>query len=205
MNLDREVVSRRRRGAELEAALLDAAWDELVESDYGAFTIDAVAQRAGTSRTVIYRRWATKQELVRAAVAHLGRRDPRPVPDTGSLREDMLAVLRYANANRIDLGVTLVVHLGGYFLETGTGPADLRELLVGESPHAIDQIIERAIERGEVNPDRLTPRRRLLAFDLFRNEVLMALKPVADHVLVEIVDDVYLPIMTGRDVGGYTD
>ncbi|MDN5851931.1 MAG: TetR/AcrR family transcriptional regulator [Actinomycetia bacterium] len=198
MDLDDGAVGRRRRGAELEAALLDAAWDELVESDYGALTIDAVARRAGTSRTVIYRRWATKQELVRAAVAHVARRYPRPDPDTGSLREDMLEVLRYANESRSDLGAMLVVHLGGYLLETGTAPADLREFIVGDPPNTVDLIIDRAIERGEVDADRLTPRRRSLAFDLFRNEVLMTLKAVPDETLIEIVDDVYLPLVTGR-------
>jgi len=47
----------RRRGAELEAALLDAAWDELQAVGYAGLTMEAVADRAGTSRAVLYRRW----------------------------------------------------------------------------------------------------------------------------------------------------
>ena len=61
---------RRRRGDVLERALLDAAWAELEDSGYDDLTIDAVAQRAGTSRAVLYRRWPNKQDLMLAALAH---------------------------------------------------------------------------------------------------------------------------------------
>src|ERR1044072_9456488 len=88
---------RRRRGSELEDALLDAAWSEVTERGYGALTFYAVAQRAGTTRPVVYRRWGTKPELVRAALAHVGRRDPMPDPDTGSLRGGLAAARRHAN------------------------------------------------------------------------------------------------------------
>src|SRR6478735_135653 len=97
MDLDGPPVARRRRGAELEKALLQATWDELTEVGYGALTFDAVAQRAGTSRTVVYRRWATKPELTEATITFVGRRNRTPVPGTGSLRDDMLAVMRHTN------------------------------------------------------------------------------------------------------------
>ena len=82
-------VPLRRRGAALEGALLDAAWDDLIEKGYDAFTIESVAERAQTARAVIYRRWATKPELVCAAIAHHGLREHVSVPDTGSLRSDL--------------------------------------------------------------------------------------------------------------------
>jgi len=191
-------VSRRRRGAELEAALLDATWDEIAEHGYGALTIDAVAQRAGTSRPVVYRRWATKPELVLAAVGHVAHRDAMIVPDTGSLRGDMLAVMHHANAKRIGLTALLTFYLGGYFQETGTSPADLRDAIIGDDPTSLDVIVDRAIERGEVEAARLTPRVRSLAFDLYRHEALMTLKTVPEETLTEIVDDIFMPLATGR-------
>ena len=51
---------KRRRGDVLEAALLDSAWEEIVEKGYDRFTIESVAERARTSRDVIYRRWPGK-------------------------------------------------------------------------------------------------------------------------------------------------
>jgi AcrR family transcriptional regulator len=195
--MDLDGPQRRRRGAELESALLDAAWDELVENGYGAFTIDAVAHRAGTSRPVLYRRWPSKPELVRAAVAHVGRRDQMAPPDTGSLRGDMLAAMRFANAERIGFTALLTAYLGGYFQETGTSPADLRDVLMGDQPSVLDVIVDQAIERGEIAADRMTPRLRTLAFDLYRHESLMTLQPVREDVMAEILDEVYLPLVTG--------
>lgn len=189
---------RRRRGAELEAAILDAAWAELTEGGYSAFTIEGVAQRAGTSKPVVYRRWADKQELVRAAVRHTSRLTERPMPDTGSLRGDLLAVAEYANRERLPLAALMTVHLGGYFEESGTSPADLREVILGGSRTTMDGLLDRAVERGEVDPDRLTPRIRDLPFALFRHEVMMTLRPVRREVMEEIIDTIFLPLVTPR-------
>ena len=88
----------RRRGADLEDAILDAAWEQLTAEGYGRFTIDTVAARARTSKPVLYRRWKTSDELLRAAIRHRGAVTEVPDPDTGTLRGDMLALLRYSNA-----------------------------------------------------------------------------------------------------------
>src|ERR1700677_3554696 len=83
----------RRRGEALESALLDAACAELQAAGYQSMTMEAVADRAGTSRAVLYRRWPKKAELV---VAALRRHRPMlsgEVPDTGNLRGDVLALL----------------------------------------------------------------------------------------------------------------
>lgn len=53
----------RRRGAALENAILDAAWDELGAKGWAGFTIESVAARAGTAKAVIYRRWRNRVEL----------------------------------------------------------------------------------------------------------------------------------------------
>jgi AcrR family transcriptional regulator len=198
MDLEEHPAARRRRGVELESALLDATWAELVEVGYGALTFDAVAQRAGTSRPVVYRRWATKPELVRAAVARVARRDAIATPDTGSLRGDMVAIMRFANQKRIGFTAFFVAYLGGYFLETGTSPADLREVIIGDRPSTVDIVIDRAIARGEVDAARMTPRVRTVAFDLYRHDALMTLKPLSDATITEIVDSIFLPLATGR-------
>ena len=197
MHLEDEKPQRRRRGEELEAALLEATWAELTEVGYGALTFDGVAQRAGTSRTVVYRRWATKVELVQATVAFVGRRHPSPPPDTGSLREDVLAVMRFSNEHRIGLTALMTAFLGGYFQETGTTPYDLRRLVIDDDALSVlDVIVAQAVDRGEV-PAGLSPRVVNVAFDLFRHEALMRLGRVPDDVLVSIVDEVFLPLATG--------
>src|ERR1700722_2444120 len=94
----------RRRGATLEHALLDAAWEELQASGYSKLTMERVAERAGTSRAVIYRRWRSRVELVIAAMRY-----QQPVVagsslDTGSLRGDVLALLRRVSARVSKIG-----------------------------------------------------------------------------------------------------
>lgn len=109
----------RRRGAALEEALLEAAWQELVAVGYARFTIEGVAARAGTSRPVIYRRWPDRSELAVAAVRHFGRTEPVPTPDTGSVRDDLITLLRDASKGRTELAALFSVQMGEFFAETG--------------------------------------------------------------------------------------
>src|SRR3954471_8979262 len=88
----------RRRGAVLEQAILRAAADELAESGYAGLTMDRVAQRAGTNKNTIYRRWPNRAALGVAAYRHLAE-DTRRAPDTGTLRGDALGFLRAINCD----------------------------------------------------------------------------------------------------------
>jgi AcrR family transcriptional regulator len=182
----------RRRGAALEKALLDAAWDELTANGYARFTMDAVVQRAGTSPPVLYRRWSDRDALVRATIAHVLEQSRVEVPDTGSLREDVLGIMRTINATRVELVTVMSAHLAAYHQETGTSPGDL--VATGRGNTA-DVIFDRAAGRGEINPERLTERIKGLPFDLLRHEILVTFAPVPDHVLEEIVDTTFLPLV----------
>jgi AcrR family transcriptional regulator len=76
----------RRRGTELESAILDAAWEQLTAEGYEHFTVDTVAARARTSKPVLYRRWKTREDLLRAAVRHRGA-DSRPGAGRRDIRD----------------------------------------------------------------------------------------------------------------------
>ena len=189
----------RRRGAELEAAILDAAWEQLIAEGYEHFTIDTVTARARTSKPVLYRRWKTREDLLRATVRRRGAADSPPSPDTGTLRGDLLALLTYANTNRNPMVALISSMLGSYYNQTGPTPAELRDAFLSQRGSAVEQVVKRAAERGEIDPARLTPRIIALPFDLFRNEMMMTLKPVPDHVLRQIVDDIFIPlVITGQ-------
>ncbi|MGV9673210.1 TetR/AcrR family transcriptional regulator [Gordonia sp. NPDC003504] len=191
---------RRRRGQELDDAILDAAWAQLADSGYSGFTIEAVAERAGTSRPVIYRRWEDRDELAGAAITHAINRLPRGEPaDTGSLRGDLLALLRRSNDSRGETAALLVAVVGAYHAETGRSFADLRREAFGEcAARTIDEVFDRAIARGEIDPARLTPRVRAVAFDLFRHDLMMNMRPLTDAEMTGIVDEVVLPLVMPR-------
>jgi AcrR family transcriptional regulator len=186
----------RRRGSNLEAALLLAAWAELTEVGYAAFTMDGVAVRAKTSRAVLYRRWPNRPELVVAALRHHTAVAPIDVPDTGTLRDDLLVLLRHMSVRVGEVAGVLSFLIADYFQEAGLPPAIRRERALADTPQTeMALILERAVERGEISPASLSPRIASLAVDLVRHDLIMNQAPVPDVTLVEIVDKIFLPLV----------
>ena len=90
-----EVGSRprgRRREADREPLILEAAHEILDEIGYDHLRVQDVADRAHVGLATIYRRWSTKQELVIAAISHAKARIEQP--ETDDPRADLEAVLR---------------------------------------------------------------------------------------------------------------
>lgn len=189
------MIATRRRGAALEQAILQAAWAELAEKGYAALTYESVAARARTGKHAVYRRWPTKEGLLLAVFAERGISAPRGTLDTGSLRGDVIAALRSANAAAGDIAAVFSVMVGLAFDDTTTTPAELRAMALGDRPTAMYEIVERAQARGELPVVDIPPRILALPMDLFRHELLMTLRPVPDGTIAEIVDDVFLPLL----------
>jgi AcrR family transcriptional regulator len=185
---------QRRRGEELEAALLQAAWDELAEVGFAKLTMESVAVRAKTGVAVLYRRWPNKDDLVIAAIGHYGKTRPVEIPDTGTLRGDMLGLLRGINDGRNSFAVVVSATFSGLLSSTGLTPAEVRLRLIGDRPTWSHEVFRRAHERGELDLDTVPPAVLTMPFDLMRHDILMTLKPVAPDRITEIVDDLFLPL-----------
>jgi AcrR family transcriptional regulator len=82
------------RGEPVVRGVLEATLEELVAKGYGALRVEDVAARAGVNKTTIYRRWPTKPELVKAALRS-STLEQLVLPDTGSLRGDLLGVVSH--------------------------------------------------------------------------------------------------------------
>ena len=186
---------QRRRGEELEAALLEAAWAELVEVGFAKLTMESVAARAQTGVAVLYRRWPRKDDLVIAAIAEYGKTHPVEIPDTGSLRGDMLGLLASVNDQRSSFTAVVTAAFTGLLASTGLSPADVRARLLGDRPMWSHDIFRRAHERGELDLDKVPPAVLSMPFDLMRHDLLMTLKPVPAERLASIVDDLFLPLV----------
>ncbi|MEC3993774.1 TetR/AcrR family transcriptional regulator [Actinacidiphila sp. DG2A-62] len=187
----------RRRGEVLDRALLSAAWEELLEKGYENLSLESVAERAGTSRPVLARRWNDRRELVLAAIRHWLEQNRPALPDTGTLRGDLLAYLEEKRGTRSEMATVFQTRLAAFAKESGTSPQTLITLMAGN----LDEIWEAAVERGEVDRESLTPRIRSLPFDLFTVEITRTMGPVPSATLEEIVDTIILPLATAGRTG----
>jgi AcrR family transcriptional regulator len=135
------------RSARVVEAVLQATAEELGKVGFLALRIDDVAERSGVNKTTIYRRWATKEELVaglleRFTLSH-------EVPDTGSLRGDLTALLSsIAERAETDEGRGIL-----RVIQAERGRAEFAPILrKSRTEHlkARKAIFERAIARGEI-------------------------------------------------------
>lgn len=181
----------RRRGTELEAAILRATWDELTAVGYARLSMEGVAERAQTGKQVLYRRWRNRAELVVAAMRHRFTSIADDIPDTGELRGDVLAVLRRMVRRFDDVGPD-VVH--GLMAEAG----DLGPEFPAIMTDVMGAILERAGRRGEIRIEAVNRRITTLPADLLRHEMLLTKDPIPETAIIEIVDEVFLPLIRAR-------
>src|SRR6201996_5191935 len=184
----------RRRGTELEDAILDAAWDVLETDGWNGFTFAGVAERAHSSKPVLYRRWRPREELRRATLRRRGEITPADVPDTGSLRGDVIAKLTEINQLRSSMAAVMSMMLSAECKETGLSPPELRQKLLGDREPVFEVIVARAMARGELGPKTPPARVVSLPIDLLRNDPLLTLQPVSAETIVSIVADAFLPL-----------
>jgi AcrR family transcriptional regulator len=141
----------KRRGAPVVERVLEVALEDLARVGYHRLSVPEVSERAGLNKTSVYRRWPTKGALVGAALECALGHDA-PLPDTGSLRSDMVAFALAAVAwsgSPIGRGVMKTLLTDGDDEEVQTLIADLlRKRSTG--PLAL---FRRAIARGELAPD----------------------------------------------------
>ena len=179
---------QRRRGAELEASILEATWTELAEVGYARLTMEGVAARAHTGKQVLYRRWPNRAQLVIAAMRHNAGSLTEEIPDTGELRGDVLAVLDHMVQRQRDVGSATVHGLMAEAVDLDPEPFSLM--------HGVMRtILERAVARGEIAAVPESLRVITLPADLLRHEILRTRHQVPPQTATEIVDEVFLPLL----------
>ncbi|GIM90703.1 TetR/AcrR family transcriptional regulator [Paractinoplanes toevensis] len=185
----------RRRGEELEATILEAAWAEIQEHGYNRLTIEGVAARAQTGKQVLYRRWPNRAQLAVAAIRHTLGPLLTAAPDTGSLREDYFIVLRLM-AGRARHYTPELLH--GLMPEVWGVTGEISSAL----PGVIDQILRNAAARGEIAHADLPERVAMLPLDLIRYEGMRNVvkwaeitEGDAEKVVADILDTVFLPLV----------
>ncbi|MDT6987212.1 TetR/AcrR family transcriptional regulator C-terminal ligand-binding domain-containing protein [Streptomyces lusitanus] len=136
---------------EREREFFDAVLNQIRECGYDAVTMEGVAASTRCSKSTLYRQWRTKPQFVAAALRSSGRARFALI-DTGSLAEDLREAARCAG-EWSPRDATLFQALGHAVLQDRELALALREALVEPELTALEEILRRGVERGEVDAD----------------------------------------------------
>ncbi len=188
--------TRPRVAGEREGEILDAAFAELLQVGYDRLTFDSVAKAARASKATLYRRWETKSALVVDAVLRHKGAAHAVLPDEGSLRADLLALVAPKAGKGMGPGQAETRPVAAVFTALLTDPEfahEFRTRFVDERLRMGEAVVDRARARGEITTDvdggLLTA--SLAGIVLHRSFVLG--RPVDRACLEEIVDTIILP------------
>jgi AcrR family transcriptional regulator len=183
-----------------DKAITTAVVEVLARLGSSGFTMDEVALSAGVGKAAIYRRWASKTDLL---VSYIERsiEDTLDVSDTGSLRDDLIALLSSAAAHfngpagRANRALLSAVH------DDPTLAAAYHSGPVARWTAAFDEVLARAAERGEI---RSTVRSSLAAeagAAILVQRWLLLGADIDEETVTSVVDDVVLPLLRDRGEG----
>ncbi|MFZ3269003.1 MAG: TetR-like C-terminal domain-containing protein [Mycobacterium sp.] len=139
-----------RRGEHVRQNVLAAAFEELAANGFDGATVAGVAKRSGVHETTVYRRWVTRENLLLAALLERSA-EAIPAPDTGSTREDLLAMVRGVIAYVGSAEGTAVLRAA--LLPVDDASAGAREVFWARRLDALSPVVMRGIERGDVRAD----------------------------------------------------
>jgi AcrR family transcriptional regulator len=138
----------RPRDPAVHDAAIDAAIRLIVQDGYSNLTMERLAERAGVSKAALYRRWPNKTAVVVDAVEWLSQ-EWATVPDTGSLKDDMVAyIVRFSRDRHADVEVYDAIRAA--VVSDPELMSRCRDILLAHGTAAFRAMVERAVGRGEL-------------------------------------------------------
>ncbi len=143
----------RPRSSEADAAIIEATIALLAEVGYQALSLERVAALAQVGKKTIYRRWSSKEALVCDAIRSL--QSEMPLVDTGTLRDDLIAMHRNALAALATAPIMrpLYLRLASEMNANASVFGVFLTDLVAPRFDALIHLVRRAQERGEIRSD----------------------------------------------------
>jgi AcrR family transcriptional regulator len=139
----------RPRDARADRAILAATLQLMAERGVRDLRMDDVAERAGVGKATIYRRYRSKDQLVADAVASLV--SEIAIPDTGSTRADLLALMR--QAVELYSGSLAAGLMPALLEETRRNPelaSTVRDQFLAGRRSALGAVLKRGVRRGDL-------------------------------------------------------
>jgi len=177
-----------------EAELLAVTLQLLQEHGYDRLTVDAVASAARASKATVYRRWPSKAELVLAAFIE-GVRQVAVVPDTGTLRGDLLKLGEVCCEHCTQHASTI----RAVMVEVSRNPAlndVMQNQFLDHRKALIQHVLRQAVDRGEITEAAITDELwdLLPGYLIFRS--IIPSRPPTRRTVEALVDDFILPGLT---------
>ena len=182
------------RSRRVRAAAIAATLAELAERGYAALSLERIARRAGVNPTSLYRRWGSRERLVLEAMLEQAAQHVS-VPDTGSLREDLLGLARTAAANSARPAVAAMTRAVAAQAPHDAELAAANEAFWAERLALDGAIVERAIARGEVKPATDPTQVIEAVIGPIHLRLLLTGRPIDDTFLEQTVDTVAMGVL----------
>lgn len=188
-------VRRRRRGTAVETAISDAVIAELAEVGFGRLTFESVAERAGTGKSPLYRRWPDTTSMVIDTLDKLGG-DPGVYVRTGVLRDDLIGLAVHMSKARTGIKGDAYRSLLGEAHRYPQLLARFRSEVLEPRFGTLAELLRDAAQRGEIAPERLTPLVAEVLHALIIKRTLLEARDPTEKDITEMVDEVLLPLVT---------
>jgi AcrR family transcriptional regulator len=190
---------RPRIEGERECAIFDATMRLLATTGYDRLTMDAVAAEARASKATLYRRWQTKADLVVDSLVWLKSCMPDAVPDTGTLRGDLLSVACNEGGLTDQMPRAVFGALITAMQRDEALAVAFQDRFLAPLERRNRTMFERAQARGEIadDVDLSLIGSVLPSIAIFR--ALASNQQVGPELIEQIVDQVVLPACRGRD------
>jgi AcrR family transcriptional regulator len=186
----------RRLDASRDPVIFRAALDGLTDVGYDRLTMDEIASRAHASKATLYRRWPSKAALIIDAIVAQREADgPIQLPDTGSLRGDIDAIIAALPERDPHARQHYAVLLG--LVNAASHDQALRDAfsahILGRPRRLIRQLLERASARGEIPAGRDLDliANTLIGLNMLR---LAEGKPIDREHVTHVLRDVVYPL-----------
>jgi len=189
----------RKRDHTRDPQILDAALDVLAETGYDGMTMDMVAARAKAGKATVYRRWASKAELVLEAVACMKTKeiDLASPPDTGTLRGDLVAMVKSPTLAQSERKLKVMAGIVSMVARDPELAAAAHAALVEPRAAASRIVFQRAIARGEIPADADVETLCVIGPAMMSYRALMLGLPVNREFSIRVIDGVVLPAAHG--------
>src|SRR5258705_3535731 len=187
-------VRTRRGAAEVEQTISDAVVADLAEVGFGRLTFDSVAERAGTGKSPLYRRWPDTTALVIDTLERLGM-DPAGYVRTGVLRDDLIGFTEYMTSSHQGVKGAAFRSLLG---EAQRDPELLERFkaqVLAPLFDSLTELLRDAAKRGEVSSKRLTPVVLEELHALIVKRVILQTHDLTTEDITQMVDQILLPLV----------